>query len=67
MRDVKNDVFKISLIGTLIIRSDSDVFPCFQIESNMNLLLSTSFVHIFWSVCLLGCLRIEYENTYATS
>ena len=63
----ENDVFKISLIGTLIIRSDSDVFPCFQIESNMNLLLSTSFVHIFWSVCLLGCLRIEYENTYATS
>ena len=63
----ENDVFKTSLIGTLIIRSDSDVFPCFQIESNMNLLLSTSFIHIFWSVCLLGCLRIEYENTYATS
>ena len=40
----EKDVFKTYLIGTFIRRSDWDVFPCFQFEPNMNVLLWTSFV-----------------------
>ena len=43
----EKDVFKTYLIGTFIRRSDWDVFPCFQIESNMNVLLRTSLVRKF--------------------
>ena len=43
----EKDVFKTYLIGTFIRRSDWDVFPCFQIEPNMNVLLWTSFVRTF--------------------
>ena len=35
----EKDLFKTYLIGTFIRRSDWDVFPCFQFEPNMNVLL----------------------------
>ena len=35
----ENDIFKTYLIGTFIRCSDSDVFPCFQIKPNRNVLL----------------------------
>ena len=52
VREKKNegrekDVFKTYLIATFIRRSNWDVFPCFQIEPNMNVLLWTSFVRTF--------------------
>ena len=52
VREKKNegrekDVFKTYLIGTFIRRSDWDVFPCFQFEPNMNVLLWTCFVRTF--------------------
>ena len=40
-------VFKTYLIETFIRRSDWDVFPCFQFEPNMDVLLWTSFVRTF--------------------
>ena len=42
----EKDVLKTSLIGTFIRNSNSDVFPFFQIEPNMNVFLWTSFVRI---------------------
>ena len=43
----ENDILKTYLIETFVRRSDWYVFPCFQIESNMNVLLWTSLVRKF--------------------
>ena len=43
----ENDVFKTYLMGMFRRRSDWDVFPCFQIELNKNVLLWMSFEHTF--------------------
>ena len=56
----EKDVFKTYLIGTFIRRSDWDVFPCFQFEPNMNVLLWTSFVRTFLVRVSTGIAGFDY-------